>query len=74
MKYVRVSAGPDDESHFEDVSVELAPVTEHAQGIPTVYLSALGNHLSAESKVDPTPPARHSPARGPDQQLAGATL
>jgi hypothetical protein len=40
VKYVRLFAGPDGESHFEDVAVELAPVAEYAKGIPDVYVSA----------------------------------
>jgi hypothetical protein len=40
MKYVRLFAGPDAESHFEDVNVELAPVREYARGVPQVFLSA----------------------------------
>jgi hypothetical protein len=42
MKYVRVFSGPDGESHFEDVSVELAPVAEYAKGVPVLHVSALG--------------------------------
>ena len=40
MHYVRLFAGPDGESHFEDVTVELAPVEQYAQDVPTAYLSA----------------------------------
>jgi len=40
MNYVRLFAGPDGESHFEDVAVELAPVAQYAKGIPEVLLSA----------------------------------
>ena len=40
MNYVRLFAGRDGESHFEDVGVKLAPVAEYARGIPVVYLSA----------------------------------
>jgi len=40
MKYVRLFAGPDGESHFEDVGVELAPVGQYARGVPQVFLSA----------------------------------
>jgi len=40
MRYVRLFAGPDGESHFEDVGVELAPVSEYARGVPRVFLSA----------------------------------
>jgi hypothetical protein len=39
MNYVRLFAGPDGESHFEDVTVELAPVGEYARGVPKVFLS-----------------------------------
>jgi hypothetical protein len=40
MQYVRLFAGPDGESHFEDVRVELSPVAQYAKGVPQVHLSA----------------------------------
>lgn len=40
MKYARLFAGPDGESHFEDVAIDFAPVVEYAKGIPEVYVSA----------------------------------
>jgi hypothetical protein len=40
MNYVRLFAGPDGESHFEEVAVELAPVAQYAKGVPDAYLSA----------------------------------
>jgi hypothetical protein len=40
MKYVRLFTGPDGDSHFEDVAVQLAPVAEYAKGVPQVHLSA----------------------------------
>jgi hypothetical protein len=40
MRYVRLFAGPDGESHFEDVRLELSPVAEYARGVPQVHLSA----------------------------------
>ena len=40
MKYLRLFAGPDGESHFEDVSVELAPVDEYARGVPRAFISS----------------------------------
>jgi hypothetical protein len=54
MKYVRVFAGPDGESHFEDVAVELAPVAEYARGIPEVLVSA--PHPSTALTFISTPP------------------
>ena len=40
MNYMRLFAGPDGESHFEHVAVELAPVAQYAKGVPEAYLSA----------------------------------
>jgi hypothetical protein len=40
VNYVRLFAGPDGESHFEDIAVELAPVVEYARGVPQLLLSA----------------------------------
>jgi len=40
MQYVRLFAGPDGESHFEDVLIELSPIAEYAKGVPEVHLSA----------------------------------
>jgi hypothetical protein len=40
MQYVRLFAGPDGESHFENVRVELSPVAQYAKGVPQVHLSA----------------------------------
>ena len=40
MMYVRLFAGPDGESHFEDVGVDLAPVSEYARGVPQGFLSS----------------------------------
>jgi len=40
MQYVRLFAGPDGESHFEDVQIELSPVAQYARGVPEVNLSA----------------------------------
>jgi hypothetical protein len=40
MRYVRLFAGPDGESHFEDIAVELTPIAEYAKGVPLVYISA----------------------------------
>jgi hypothetical protein len=40
VNYVRLFAGPDGESHFEDIAVDLAPVVEYARGVPQVLLSA----------------------------------
>jgi quercetin dioxygenase-like cupin family protein len=40
MRYTRVFAGPDGESHFEDVNVEMNPVNEYARGVPVVDVSA----------------------------------
>jgi hypothetical protein len=40
MKYVRLFAGPDVESHFEDVAVELARIAQYAKGVPDAYISA----------------------------------
>jgi hypothetical protein len=39
MEYVRVYAGPDGESHFEDVAVETAPV-EVFRGLPRLDVAA----------------------------------
>jgi hypothetical protein len=38
--YVRLFAGADGESHFDDVEVVTAPVAEYARGVPLVDLSA----------------------------------
>jgi hypothetical protein len=54
MKYVRLFAGPDGESHFEDVNVELAPVKDYARGVPQVFLSA--PQLSASLTFVSAPP------------------
>jgi hypothetical protein len=40
MRYVRLFAGADEESHFEDVEVVTAPVAEYARGVPQLYVSA----------------------------------
>jgi hypothetical protein len=40
MQYVRLFAGPDGESHFEDVQIELSPVAQYARGVPQLHLSA----------------------------------
>jgi hypothetical protein len=40
MNYVRLFAGPDGESHFEDVTVELARVDQYARGVPQLLLSS----------------------------------
>ena len=40
MNYVRLFAGPDGESHFEDVTVERAPVDQYVRGVPQVLLSS----------------------------------
>ena len=40
MRYVRLFAGPDGESHFQDIAVELTPIAEYAKGVPLVYISA----------------------------------
>ena len=40
MNYVCLFAGPDGESHFEDVTVELAPVDQYTGGVPQVLLSS----------------------------------
>src|SRR5215472_11544581 len=39
MNYVRLFAGADGESHFEDVTVELAPIGQYARGVPQAFLS-----------------------------------
>ena len=40
MRYVRLFAGPDGESHLEDVRIELSPIAQYAKGVPQVHLSA----------------------------------
>ena len=40
MQYERLFAGPDGESHFEDVQIELSPVAQYARVVPLLYLSA----------------------------------
>jgi hypothetical protein len=40
MNYVRLFAGPDGESHFEDVAIELARIAQYAKGVPDGYISA----------------------------------
>jgi len=40
MQYVRLFAGPDGESHFEDVQIELSPVAQYAKGLPQLHISA----------------------------------
>jgi hypothetical protein len=40
VQYVRLFTGPDGESHFEDVQVELTPVAQYARGVPQLDVSA----------------------------------
>ena len=54
MQYVRLFAGPDGESHFEDVLIELSPIAEYAKGVPEVHLSA--PHLSTALTFLSAPP------------------